>query len=86
MDMLTRAKYSHLPPHNVFLFKRVYLKLASKFILFVSRQEPDNLDLWHATLFVGESRQKQRRQGLFSFLFAHTMRAFENKIFGKIAF
>lgn len=50
MEMLTRAKYSH--PHNVFLFKRVYLKLASKFILSVSRQEPDNLNLQHATLFV----------------------------------
>lgn len=55
MEMLTRAKYSH--PHNIFLFKGIYLKLGSKFILSVSMQGPDNLNLQHAILFVRESRQ-----------------------------
>lgn len=50
MEMLTHAKYSH--PHNIFLFKRTYLKLGSKFILSVSKQGPDNLNLQHAILFV----------------------------------
>lgn len=43
MEMLTCAKYSH-PPQYISV-QRLYLKLASKFILFVSRQESDNLDL-----------------------------------------
>lgn len=55
MEMLTHAKYSH--PHNIVLFKRTYLKLGSKFILSVSMQGPDNLDLQHAILFVWESSQ-----------------------------